>query len=72
MTTKEPLPLPAPSGRSERERGIPRKLRGEKFSEWWQRISEREAIGVTVASRFTGITPQSVFNDYARFEDPPE
>jgi hypothetical protein len=50
-------------------KGVPGKRRGEHFSTWWQRLSDREAHGVTAASRLIGVTPQSIFHDYARFED---
>lgn len=47
----------------------PRKRRGEHFGEWWQRISDQDAHGVTAASRFIGVTPQSIFQFYTRFQD---
>ena len=58
-----------PSSSQPTVEGIPRKRRGEHFSAWWQRLTDDQAHGVTTASRFIGVTPQSIFKDYARFED---
>lgn len=54
---------------AETQDGSPRKRRGEHFGEWWLRISDAEAHGVTRASRVIGVTPRSVFEFYTRYED---
>jgi hypothetical protein len=69
--TSSGLQHAAASG-NEPRKGVPSKRRGEQFSAWWHRLSDLEAFGVTAASRFIGVTPQSIFHDYARFDDEAE
>jgi hypothetical protein len=54
--------------RIEERHGHPPKRPGETFATYWQRISDREAIGITLASRLIHVTPQSIFASYLRTE----
>lgn len=61
-TSKKAAYVPEPA------RGF-RKRRGETFGQWWQRIPMEDAMAATIASRKIGVTPQSIFLSYARYED---
>lgn len=52
-----------------RQRGHPPKKVGETFGRYWSRISEQEVIAIALASKFIGVTPQSIFLGYLLVED---
>lgn len=51
--------------------GIPRKKRGESFSDYWRRLTDDEIARITRASRWINVTPQSLFKNYAKLMDDP-
>jgi hypothetical protein len=59
----------ATQGKTAEAEGHPRKRAGEPFGEYWQRISDDAAHAITAASRMIGVTPQSIWQSYIRFED---
>lgn len=48
---------------------LPNKRHGETFSQFFLRISEGEAVQVTLAAKRIGVTPQAIFGSRIREEE---